>query len=128
MIKVNYDTETTLVKGYYPHSINYSSIPEPFIEIEDDAQVLDKQMCVVAGTYQEYIIPDHILLDHEKTKKINQCKTYLNSTDWQIIALTERNRPVDEAVVINRPLAVTLQAEIAACITLEELNLINTDF
>ena len=67
-------------------------------------------------------------LEEAKTVKINQCKAYLNNTDWQIIALTERNRVVDENVATNRPLAVSLQAEIAACTTLEELNNININF
>lgn len=67
-------------------------------------------------------------LNLQKQVKINQCKTYLNNTDWQIIALTERNRAVDEDVATNRPLAVSLQAEITACTTLEELNNINIDF
>lgn len=54
-------------------------------------------------------------LNSQKQVKINKCKAYLNSTDWQIIAN-------------NRPLAVSLQAEIAACTTLEELNNININF
>ena len=74
MIKVNYDIETTLVKGYYPDFINYASIPEPFIQIENDAQVLDKQMCVVDGVYQEYVTPDSVLLEQGKQTKINQLK------------------------------------------------------
>lgn len=67
-------------------------------------------------------------LNSQKQAKINQCKAYLNSTDWQIIANTERNRIVNEDVATNRPLAVSLQAEIAACTTLEELNNININF
>jgi hypothetical protein len=77
-IKVNYDIETTLVKGYYPDSINYASIPEPFIEIEDNAQVLDKQMCVVDGIYQEYVMPDNVLLAQARKTKIAQLKLERN--------------------------------------------------
>jgi len=77
-IKVNYDTETTLVKGYYPDSINYTLIPEPFIEIEDDAQVLDKQMCVIDGIYQEYVMPDSVLLAQTRKTKIAQLKLERN--------------------------------------------------
>jgi len=65
-IKVNYDTETTLVKGYYPDSITYTSIPEPFIEIEDDVQDNSKQMCVIDGIYQEYVTPTSVLLEQPK--------------------------------------------------------------
>lgn len=83
MIKVHYDIQTTLVKGYYPDSINYASIPEPFVEIENDAQVLDKQMCVVNGVYQEYIEPVDVQLQRAKTSKISEIKskrdTFLSS-------------------------------------------------
>lgn len=72
MIKVNYDSQTTLVKGYYPDSINYASIPEPFIEIEDNVQVLDKQMCVIDGLYQEYVKPLEVQLQEAKTAKLAQ--------------------------------------------------------
>ena len=74
MIKVHYDTETTLVKGYYPDFIKYKSIPEPFIEIEDNAQILNGEMCVVNGVYQEYVKPDDVLLEEEKLSKISQIK------------------------------------------------------
>jgi hypothetical protein len=77
-IKVHYDTETTLVKGYYPDSINYASIPEPFIEIEDDAQDSSKQMCVIDGVYQEYVTPTSVLLEQAKTTKITQLKANRN--------------------------------------------------
>lgn len=73
-IKVNYDPQTTLVKGYYPNSVNYASIPEPFIEIEDDEQDNSKQMCVVDGVYQEYIKPLDAQLQEAKTFKITQLK------------------------------------------------------
>jgi hypothetical protein len=128
-VKVHYDPQTTLVKGYYPDSINYSSIPEPFIEISDEEHKdISGAMRVIDGALKEYITPDSILLEQGKISKTAQCKIYLNSTDWQIIAFTERGRAIDESVTINRPLAVTLQQDIANCTTLEELNNINTNF
>lgn len=72
MIKVNYDQNTNLVSGYYPDSIKYNSIPEPFIEIQDYEQVLDKTMCIVDGVYQEYTKSDSELLQEAKTSKIAQ--------------------------------------------------------
>ena len=72
IIKVNYDLQTTLVKGYYPDSINYGSIPEPFIEIEDENQNNYKQMCVIDGIYQEYIKPLDIQLQEAKINKLAQ--------------------------------------------------------
>ena len=71
-VKVNYDTQTTLVKGYYPDSINYASIPDPFIEIENIEQDNSKQMCVVNGVYQEYVKPLDAQLQEAKTAKIIQ--------------------------------------------------------
>ena len=130
MIKVNYNSNTTLVLGYYPDSINYNSIPKPFIEIEDDAQILDKQMCVVNGVYQEYVKPLDVQLQEAKALKIAQCKAYLISTDWQVIRLSDptSDDPLKEGVAKKRALARSLQVDIATCTTLEELNNINIDF
>ncbi len=74
-IKVNYDPQTTLVKGYYPDSVKYSSIPEPYIEIKDDAQVLDKEMCVINGVYQEYVRSPILILSEKITLKIAEIKS-----------------------------------------------------
>lgn len=35
MIKVNYDTTTGAIKGFYPDDIAYANIPEPHIEIDE---------------------------------------------------------------------------------------------
>lgn len=114
-VKVNYDTETTLVKGYYPDSINYASIPEPFIEITDEQHqaALSKTMCVVNGVFQEYVKPDSLLLEELKAQKIAQCKAYLASTDWEHTAFIERGRAYDETKA-KRLLAVSYQDDIAA--------------
>ena len=77
MIKVNYNPETTLVKGYYPDSINYTSIPEPYIEIteEQHQEGLGKIMCVLNGVYQEYLKPDNVILAELKITRIQETKT-----------------------------------------------------
>jgi hypothetical protein len=82
-VKVNYDTKTTLVKGYYPDIINYASIPEPYIEITDEQHqiALGKQMCVVDGIFQEYIIPNDILF--EQLKKEKKIELKLNRQTFQ---------------------------------------------
>ena len=132
MIKVNYDTKTTLVKGYYPDAINYASIPEPYIEISDEEhqETLGKQMCVVNGVYQEYVKPFDVQLQEAKALKIAQCKAYLINTDWQVIRLFDptSGEPLKEGVAEKRALARSLQVDIATCTTLEELNNINIDF
>jgi hypothetical protein len=80
-VKINYDTQTTLVIGYYPDSDNYASIPEPFIEVSDEEyqdsrntpfDAPSKQMCVVNGVFQEYVAPDSVLLANAKAVKISQ--------------------------------------------------------
>ena len=35
MIKVNYDSTTGEIKGFYPNFIDYETIPEPNIEIDE---------------------------------------------------------------------------------------------
>lgn len=73
MIKVNYDPQTTLVLGYYPDSINYASIPKPFIEISDEEHrnALGKIMCVNDGVFQEY----QPTLEEAKVAKIREIKS-----------------------------------------------------
>jgi hypothetical protein len=129
-VKVNYDTKTTLVKGYYPDIINYALIPEPYIEITEGQHeiALGKQMCVVDGIFQEYIIPNNILLEQGKQIKTAQCQNYLQGTDWQAAAFIKYSRPIDANVSENCLKAKQWKIDIAACTTLEELENINIDF
>jgi hypothetical protein len=129
-VKVNYNIETTLVKGYYPDSINYASIPEPYIEITERQHeiALGKQMCVVDGIFQEYITPDSVLLEQGKQIKTAQCQDYLQGTDWQAVAFIKYSRPIDANVSENCLKAKQWKIDIAACTTLEELENINIDF
>lgn len=108
-IKVNYDPQTTLVKGYYPDSVNYSSIPEPFIEIENNQQINDRQMCVIDGVYQEYVKPLAQQLEEARNDKKAQCKAYLKETDWHFTAFLERQRAIPANVATNRANAVLWQ-------------------
>lgn len=74
-VKVHYNPESGDIKGYYPNSVNYSSIPEPYIEINESEQdKTGKIMCVVDGIYQEYIKPDSVLLQESKDFKIQELK------------------------------------------------------
>ena len=84
MIKVKYNSETTLVEGYFPDNINYPNNDidtvnktidgQPYIEIEADQQVFDKQMCVVDDVYQEFIPTPEVQLQQAKDSKIAQMK------------------------------------------------------
>ncbi len=130
-IKVNYDITTTKVKGYYPDSINYASIPEPFIEITDEAhqEALGKTMCVVGGVFQEYVESDAVILKQAQDAKISQCLAYLSLTDWQIIRLSDptSGESLKEGVAEKRALARSIQNDIETGVinTLEDLNNIN---
>ena len=89
--KVHYDLETTIVKGYYPDSVNYASIPEPYIEISLDEykealekESLGKTLCVIDGIFQEYIKPDSELLKEAieaKKTEIKKLRTSLLAVD-----------------------------------------------
>jgi hypothetical protein len=131
-VKVNYDIKTTLVKGYYPDIINYASIPEPYIEItEEQHQIaLGKQMCVVDGIFQEYIIPNNILLEQQKIIKINICLNYLKNTDWYIIRSIDLSNlnPIPQNILKNRADARLLQDAINNANSLTELNNLNINF
>ena len=67
-------------------------------------------------------------LQNAKNIKINQCQTYLQSTDWQAAAFIKYGRPIDANVSKNCLKAKQWKIEINACTTLEELNNINIDF
>ena len=129
-VKVVYDPASTLVLGYYPSSINYSSIPEPFIQIENDAQVLDKQMCVINVVYQEYIKSEEDILEELQKIKIAECKKYLESTAWQVERLCDPSscKPLKEGVAEKRALARSLQDKINSTKNLLELKDINLNF
>lgn len=138
-IKVKYNQDSTKVEGYFPNTVTYKNniIDEeaktidgsPYIEIteEEHQASMGKTMCVVDGVLQEYVQTDAEILEQTKNSKIGQCKTYLNKTDWEHTAFLERGRPYDE-VKIKRLHAVAAQDLIEACTTLDELELINTDF
>jgi hypothetical protein len=131
-VKVNYDIETTLVKGYYPDIINYASIPDPYIAITEGQHeiALGKQMCVVDGIFQEYIIPNNILLEQQKIIKINICLNYLKNTDWYIIRSLDLSNlnPIPQNILKNRADARLLQDAINNANSLTELNNLNINF
>ena len=84
MIKVKYNSETTLVEGYFPDNINYPNNDidtvnktidgQPYIEIEADQQVIGITMCVVDGVYQEFMPTPEVQLQEAKDSKIAQMK------------------------------------------------------
>ncbi len=84
MIKVKYNSQTTLTEGYFLDSINYPNNDidivnktidgQPYIEIEADQQVLGVTMCVVDDVYKEFIPAPEVQLQEAKDSKIAQMK------------------------------------------------------
>lgn len=74
--------------------------------------------------------PDTVILKQAQDAKIAQCKAYLDKTGWQIERLCDPSsgEPLKEGVAENRSLARSLQDDIVACATIEELNAININF
>jgi len=79
MIKVSYNIKSSLVEGYYPCDINYQNIPEPWILIEDNEQILDKQMCVLNGKYQVYVESLSVQLQKAKDEKLAKLEAFILS-------------------------------------------------
>ena len=60
MIKVNYDTNTGEIKGYYPDDIPYPSIPEPYIEIDEAAH----QDCIANSGLRRVDVANKIIVEY----------------------------------------------------------------
>lgn len=92
-VKVNYfnDNDGLPRVAYYPDKINYITIPEPYIEITDEEHFegLGKQMCVVDGVYQEYILPMSQQVIDAKTIKIRQLNQ--NRSNFCLIPIEYNN-------------------------------------
>jgi len=84
----------------------------------------------VDGIFKESNLSDSEILKNAKNQKIAQCLAYLSSTDWQVIRLADPSsgEALKEGVAENRILARSLQDDIEACTTLEQLNNINVNF
>ena len=100
MIKVSYDEQTGLVKGFYPENVQYSFIPEPYIKIskEEHDLLLGKELIVIEGLIQENCPTNEQVLDSKKKSKIFSRLKYLKDTDWQASAFIKYGRPIDEEV------------------------------
>jgi len=126
MIKVKYDSVSTLVEGYYLDSIKYKVIPEPFIEIEDADQIANKTMCVVDGIYQLYITPENIRADSLRDSKILICKMYLDNSDWKLVRELDKPGSYKDIDKLTRHLARKAIKDLKKLTTLKEVEEYNT--
>lgn len=101
MIKVHYNSQTNEVMGYYPDSINYKNIPEPYIEItaEEHQNALGKQMVVIDGVLQEFQEDEETQKNNLLQNKIGQAKqearkrifiVYPDYVQWNILREEEK--------------------------------------
>jgi len=118
MIKVNYDPKTTLVTGYYPDFINYTSIPEPYIEIPDEIHqaILARRMCVVDGILKEYVPTEEEKINNLRNSLVASRRNYLRtSNDYYAPHFPQE-------VLYKRALARKQIEDMGSCKTLSSLN------
>lgn len=140
-IKVKYNKETTKVEGFYPSFIKYNNIVIdedaktidglPYIEVTEEEHQAALELniaAVVDGKLTEYTKTDQELVEELKNSKLAACNFYLKATDWQAIRKVESGVDFKKGVADNRALARSLQDDITNASTVEELELINTDF
>lgn len=68
------------------------------------------------------------ILNYAKKQKLDQCRAYLESTDWQAVAFIKYGRPIDSGVKENCLKAKKFMDDIEACKTLKQLEKININF
>lgn len=124
MIKVHYNDTTGEVIGFYPDTLSYSSIPEPFVEItnEEHERSFGKRMAVVDGAFKEYQPSLEEKKNILRQSLIASRKKYLKDTDWQASAFIKYGRPIDEEVKIKSAKAAEEINNIQACTSLTSLN------
>lgn len=90
MVKVNYNAATGEIKGFYPDSIIYSSIPEPYIEIDK-------------ATHQECIDNPGLRKVDLTTLKVVECElaTVTQTTDEKIAALDVEYQPQFQSLQLS---------------------------
>jgi hypothetical protein len=120
-VKVNYDPQSGLVKGYYPDNINYTAYPEPYIVIDaEDQDNTGSQMIIEDGVYKKKI---HTLFEL-KQSIINQIKTEAGN---RIIAAypewKQRNHMAAVVDIQNKEL-IALKANTTYTLSADELAIV----
>jgi len=75
-VKIHYDAQSGVILGKYPDCNTYSSIPEPYIEIDNATWVAsyNKTMQVVNGAFVEVVASDAQKLQDVKNIAISKAK------------------------------------------------------
>jgi hypothetical protein len=140
-VRVKYNKETTRVEGFYPSFVKYNNIVidedaktidgSPYIEVTEEEHQAALELNIPAvkdGALVEYTKTNQELVEELKNSKLAACNSYLLTTDWQAIRKAESDVDFKEGVAENRALARSLQDDITNASTVEELELINTEF
>ena len=95
MIKVNYDSTTGAIKGFYPDDIAYANIPAPYIELRENwlnpPQWVDRAPEVVPG------YPDRLIPKPEFAAELKK-RTLTNLYNTRPAWLDQAHRALDAAV------------------------------
>lgn len=117
MVKVNYDSKTGEIKGYYPADLCYSSIPEPYIEI-DEATHKDcinnpglRRVDLTTKKFFEYM-PPASTLEEEKAKAWERIKAERNKREQSGVPYI--GKVIDSDPTSVQRISVAVQAAQAA--------------
>lgn len=97
MVKVHYNEVTKKVEGFYPDSVEYAAIPEPYIEVTDErhAELVEmansgKELYVKSIKDKEFALRDIIVSqEQQRQNRIAELKSLLAQTDYQAIKYAE---------------------------------------
>ena len=128
MVKVNYDSATGEIKGFYPDFVKYEKIPEPMIEVTEDTW----HDCIANIGLRKVDLTSFAIVEYTPTKtlaevqenKIAELKSLLAATDYQAIKFLE-GELTDEAYASMKALRETWRLainKIQVATTVEEVD------
>ena len=93
MVKVNYDSTTGEIKGFYPDFVKYESIPEPLIEVTEDTW----HDCIANAGLRKVDLTNLSIVTYTPTKtlaemqetKTAKLRELLAQTDYEAIKYAE---------------------------------------
>lgn len=100
MVKVNYDTNTGEILGYYPDFVKYKNVPEPYIEIEDDVynDCLQNQRKIDLTSLMiiEKVVTNDEQLEILRNQKISEFRKKLDDSDYYVLKLADEALTAEE--------------------------------
>ena len=92
MIKLNYDSETGQILGFYSNEIEYQSIPEPYVEIDEVAYYycINNQGCRKVDIETKNIISFEPVIPEQTPLEYAWIDTTVLDMAETMVALNER--------------------------------------